>query len=859
MADSGIVLLEGMDGGLVTARDPSTLRNGELQQCDNTMYRPNDQAIFKATGRTVWTSTGLSTTRAKGLRALSFDDLANPWLIAHHSTSYSKRELAAETTGTFTSISADMGAGETLDAVHYNNKHYLFNGVAATDAAALKGNNHAVKSNGTDLVMRRHGLAPVVSTSGITVSAGVWPNTTTHPLGWYFFITTEVHDWKGKDELESAFEGTPAVALIDSALEQVVLTFPALVNDGTESDGTALINCRRVYMSTAQGTQPNGTVDATQPDFPSLDSYSLVAEVAYATGTQSTSIGNDGTGVAGRFPGSEADITGAWTNKSNDRADDNAVAASPTSGGVYVAYNFGFSGITGAVQGIEVEIKWRTVAVGSPLANDHRITVQLTKTGGTTNTLVGLPITRNTGTTYTHSFRTDKMGGTASQWGTTWALGDINAASGFGAIITSTPGTNYQTWIDYIKIRVWTGVLQSTGQPYPTVSINVGDLQIVESANSEPPIASTGDIFESQLVLDDVSNRAIMRYSIPDAVEYFPKDYYLQFSSKEQDEVTAIRRLGNKLIVGLKHQIHRVNYLPRQLDSEFDRGRAVEAISESHGIIGTQASCLFSPPDKPQLLAYVSSQGIHATDGYQTTTLSEDLDWQNTMAQAYLHQCVLVNYPKLYMLVLYYTAPGATTNKKALYFNYHPSHVKEGGKLLVSGPNDVSASSACLARKANEWVLFTGIHDDTLRHVYIEDRGYDDASGLIDAVAGKTLVKTRDIYAATIGYEWTLERTWVRHYAYSPTLSTTMRVYVKNTESTATQPAAAVDGIEWSEDTFTNALHTLSRLDTQHVVGESMQFEMTHAQVATTGNAGWGVSYLAIEAHGHGLSDNPGA
>jgi hypothetical protein len=844
------VLIEPLNGGLVTSRDPSMLNSGELELCNNTIYRPNDDAIWKAPGRNAYNTAALATP-VKGLRVLTFDTLTNPWIIAYYGSTLAYSEMLTEAQN-FTTIATTFGSGATLDSVFYNNKHYLLKGVGADDGTALEGPNHAALASASGPYYRRHGLAPVVSMPPVVVNTGTgygWPVTKSFPAGWYFFLITEVHDVGGADELESAFEGTPSPAKITLATQGVLVTFPTtLVNDGTDSQGTPLINAWRVYMSTALGTQPDLSVDAVQPPFPSLDSYSMVAEVTYVAGAQTTIIGQGGTQVGPRFPGAEVDVTSTWTIKSNDRLDDSLNAGTSTIGAKYAAYTFGFTTVTGAVAGISVEVKWRCVAIGNVIAAQHSLNVALTKTAAGANTPIG-GTTRSTGTQGTTSYRIDTFGGPQDTWGTTWALGDINGAAAFGVLVTSVTGGTYTTLVDYVKVTVYSGVIRF-GQPYPVVSINVGDEIIVESANSEPPVASTGDVFESQMMVNDLTNRAIMRYSIPDKVEYFPKDYYLQFSSKEQDVVTCVRRLGNKAIVGLKHQLYRVNYLPRQLDAEFDRGRSVEAISETHGIIGAQAAALFSPPDKPQMLAYVSSQGIHATDGYQTTTLSEDLDWQNTVAQAFLDTCLLINYPKLYSLVLYYTPFGAVSDlkKKALWFNYHPSHVKSNGKLLVSGPNDVWAASVTMARRNNEWTMLTGHLTDG--KVYVEDREYDSDDSNARAAVD---IRTRRLFQAGIGYETTTERVWVRHSASSPAITWTCNTRYQNTDGDLVLPT------DWFTDTFTTTLKTLSRLDGIHVLGESHQYQLTTPDLGASGNSGNSISYIGVEVGGHGLQDNPSA
>src|SRR5690349_21022659 len=204
------LFVEPVNGGLVNVRDPSLLRPGELVQCDDMHYLPNDQALYKVKGRTKYNTTA-APAAIQGLRHLLFDDVTDV-LLAHYGTSYaySVFDDEVESGGTpFTVLATTVGQGATLDAVHYNNKHTLLNGMHADIGSAADGPNQVLKSS---YIMRRHGLAPVASwgTTAPALVTGSWPNDSDLPLGWYFFIFTEVHDAGGADEVESTFNGTPA-------------------------------------------------------------------------------------------------------------------------------------------------------------------------------------------------------------------------------------------------------------------------------------------------------------------------------------------------------------------------------------------------------------------------------------------------------------------------------------------------------------------------------------------------------------------------------------------------------------------------------------------------------------------------
>jgi len=216
-------------------------------------------------------------------------------------------------------------------------------------------------------------------------------------------------------------------------------------------------------------------------------------------------------------------------------------------------------------------------------------------------------------------------------------------------------------------------------------------------------------------------------------------------------------------MVGMKHQLYRINYLPRETDAEFDRGRAYETISVGEGIVGPQAAALFAPDAETLLFAYISHSGPKITDGFTSKLLNRDLDWENTVRLPtssditdYLKNSILVDYPAKSQLWFFYTAPGATTNNRAIVFHYSIEHRKQDGTYKATGPITVVGLSSHIGRLAGNDVFITG---QSGGFVYVEDRGYSDASGGTPLFA----VKTREMYLSELGGESTLEKIYTRH------------------------------------------------------------------------------------------------
>ena len=109
-------LSELFNGGLVTARHPALLKEGELQRADDTVYREKDPAIWRAPGRqklnavalgSVWAG---SASAVKGLAHMSFEKERKDQLVAYNGTVFARAALTATSAPTLDSIDLALSA-----------------------------------------------------------------------------------------------------------------------------------------------------------------------------------------------------------------------------------------------------------------------------------------------------------------------------------------------------------------------------------------------------------------------------------------------------------------------------------------------------------------------------------------------------------------------------------------------------------------------------------------------------------------------------------------------------------------------------------------------------------------------------
>lgn len=306
-----------------------------------------------------------------------------------------------------------------------------------------------------------------------------------------------------------------------------------------------------------------------------------------------------------------------------------------------------------------------------------------------------------------------------------------------------------------------------TGDTYQIVSVSLDGVVTDVARNGAPPIASTGDVLEDSLVMNDMEDASRIRYSFPDKPHQFPAVNFIRFETKEADEIRLVRRVGRSIVVGMRNSMWRIDTLPRPEDASFQIQRVTEQIHGAHGAAGPMGACLFAFGDGNKL-AYVSRYGLLATDGYTWGTLSDDLDWAETFEVGALPSACLANNPAKFRLEM--DALLKTGERACYYFSYHSSHLKANLKLKATGPITRRALCSFVANLGGQDIVFTGQADGRL---YQEDSGpADTASGLPIHMKAYT----GDIYPAGVGGDTRMLRAFIHHGAAQNQEATAVRV-----------------------------------------------------------------------------------
>ena len=751
--------IEKLTGGLVTDRDAAFLDPGQLSDIRNMVYKNGATQLERAPGRAVFGTVSATPTGVVGLRDIAFDN-GDHYLVAMAGTKYRTSPVAD--TGTFTDL-ATIAAGTSLEVVQYRNRFFLMNGASA-ESSSIGSNVVAYLSAtaaGTTLSTRQHGMLPVVAAPNIaTAGGGAFSQTAT---GYYEYWTTELAKYTqdgAQVSLESAFSSDNGVSTVLISATGVVPTIqiPTVRN--------ASATHWRIYRSPKKDS-------ASTKKFPS---GFMIAELA--TGA-SAHADTTAAASASAFPVNFNSSSRLFDFASaSSMASDNGVYASATvnSAGTVVGqgmYGFNLGGFTGSVKGVVVEVQGyvssgsapapvlvmygKRAANGNFLDTANNVPVSYAKSGLITSTSSAAPTTLTLGSATDSWFPSDAPG-----------LSDSDFDSNLMVALFFTKAST-SIGIDYVKITVHYASSQETTIQFPTIVYTFGDITSQVAKNFPPPSSNTGDLFQDSLVVNDVSNPSLVRYSFPGEPESFPPTYFIDFETRDNDRVRAIRVVNNNLIVGLDNSLWRINYLPSERDSNFDRGKAIAVVARGYGILGPMLCCTYQVDGESEQLAFISDKGLHSTDGFNTVMRSKNQDWRNYISLTSTSTPIaLLNDPENRCLRFYYRNDSlGNETYMCLWASYDRADIDGEGNFKFSGPvhmRNKDAVGGGFAPVESAWAVPRSSGNTG---IYIGYGGTSAAAG-----AGKVYFETgndipsedqtcqyttRRIYAAGLSAEWMLD------------------------------------------------------------------------------------------------------
>lgn len=215
-----------VDRGVVDGRDPTLLRQGELQEGEGVRYKPTDPAVHKLEGRSAFNGSAIAAKAVNVLKFVQFDSADDRLLAQVSGTLYSSTIGGASFGSIRTSLTA---AADSLDVTKVNDEMFCAND---NDI------NWVVKNDNTTF---RVGLDEYTATPVGAEAGGALTGT------FEYWIT----EYDSVNDVEGAFNGT--VLISTPSAEDVTITAPAAAGaNNPDADKW------RLYRSKNNGAFPIG-------------------------------------------------------------------------------------------------------------------------------------------------------------------------------------------------------------------------------------------------------------------------------------------------------------------------------------------------------------------------------------------------------------------------------------------------------------------------------------------------------------------------------------------------------------------------------------------------------------------------
>ena len=725
------------NGGRISALDAALLKQSQCVKIENGVFRHGDPAVWRIPGWAEYDRP--ASADAYGLVACRFDN-GNHYLLTQCSGNLWRGAVGQ--TATMVTAGTASGTGQ-LSVAQYNNRFYIANGV------------DPIKTLLSDGTVRQTGMTPITTALPTVVTAtGTFSEVAG---GFYDYWITEVYKSTAANEqanaegafyLESSYTADPQTVEIPTTLAaRAEITLP-----------TSKVNSIATHWRIYRGGPKTASRDTVFPI-----GYQIIDDIEITTSSYGTKV-YDGTSTSQNTVGSLIASSTNWTNSTGG-----AVATSDVSatGGGYIKggsgdsdfrlWGFTFTNLADPINGIMLTLVCSKSASGT----QPDMTIDISIDGGSSWSTTQHKWTKHwlSGTT---AAATGTFGGQNDLWGfASISQGDLGASKLMVRLRQSRAPANPELRVDYILVSAYYNGSISPDTPYNAVVVETADVQGSVSGAGVPPVASILSVFDGMTVANDVDFPNRLRYSQPDAPEYWPSIYFLNMETEENDTITFHGIVNNRLIVGQTSGIIRVGYLPTETDADFHRGRAWEFVSRAHGVISSKCATVFTGPDGRQLMAFVSHNGLYATDGYTIQPLSEGISWFDDIAPGSGDTTSSVN-----SLVA-----DSSTHTLWLYLTNGIAYTYHYLTQVWTGPNYITASGT----RVNAAIAVRGDIGKIIHYIALGTASADKGKIMVSDTSdyhyslqagthvlqrsGHTVlvIKTRDMHLAGLGNEFQLD------------------------------------------------------------------------------------------------------
>lgn len=370
---------------------------------------------------------------------------------------------------------------------------------------------------------------------------------------------------------------------------------------------------------------------------------------------------------------------------------------------------------------------------------------------------------------------------------------------------------------------------------FNSVTVRLGNISAETGMDGAPPRSTAVETFEESIIANDIDDLRKTRFSFPGKPHSFPAIYYINHESTEQDQVVAYRVLKNTLGVFLRYGIDRVNWLPRQSDADFNRGRVKEAITRQRGLVNRRAITKFQHPMFGEMIAYMSDDGLYVTDLRKVKFWAPHLNWTKHLQNP--ETTLLIDDPDNWRLILAHQSPGDAVVRRLTFFHYDPAHLTENGTPAIVGPVDrteIGALTLIRREDGKRQVVTTDGRGNILYEGFgLDDQAGEDTEDGVPVVAAMQL-RTQDMYPSGLLHEASVTRFGFRGSGVGRFTGSMLLAKRGVDQYKAVELVLDFD----DNPLVTKKINTLAERVGFEVTGQDVQAEITHLAVLGDDEAG---------------------
>jgi hypothetical protein len=204
-----------------------------------------------------------------------------------------------------------------------------------------------------------------------------------------------------------------------------------------------------------------------------------------------------------------------------------------------------------------------------------------------------------------------------------------------GGLISTTPiGTTF----------IVDRLIQTSSLTVPQYGIvSIGGL---DNERDEPPPAfySIFGTFNDSLMGVMSGEPRNLRFTPAGYPDSWPSNYSIPLDTHRRDEFVCGVALPGAALAFCNDSVHAIYRLPRDSDSVFAAGEAMEVLTDERGCVSRRGACAFTPIGWPSLAAFVARDVIWAArPGNPPVPMTDIINWEQHINVSKLYLCRLVD------------------------------------------------------------------------------------------------------------------------------------------------------------------------------------------------------------------------